>query len=448
MPKVATLLCILFIIGLFFLEKKKADSLRWHNIIPFLWTLILCTRPLGSWLAVHDLDVTDRSYVEGSFIDQVVLATLGLVGLFIYLKRDKAIEIIRDNLWLMIFLMYCLISVSWSDFPITSLKRLTRGIGTILMVLLIASDDDPFESIRRIIRYCAFIAMPLSILVIKYYREIGVYYEAWGPIGYSGITTGKNPLGRLCLIMGLYFVWEVLIKIKENVTLKGYVNRIDAIVNVIMLIMIFWLLERANSATGLACLIGGIAVMFGFIFFEPMRRNIGKSFISVVIVIGVVYLLGIGSDLWSLLTVMLDRDPTLTGRTKIWSISVSLSENILIGAGYDSFWLGRRAIEAAELVGSYFIQAHNGYIDMYLQLGLIGLFVWLITIGSLYRKLMNKKTLNVARTSLPVVYMLVYLVYNISENAMKLYQIFVFVILAVSLAAYTEKKDLRQNMIT
>jgi O-antigen ligase len=69
----------------------------------------------------------------------------------------------------------------------------------------------------------------------------------------------------------------------------------------------------------------------------------------------------------------LGKDPTLTGRTEIWAEVLTLPVSRLVGAGYESFWLGQRLQQVwARFPDMLITEAHNGYLEMYLTLGWVG----------------------------------------------------------------------------
>jgi exopolysaccharide production protein ExoQ len=70
----------------------------------------------------------------------------------------------------------------------------------------------------------------------------------------------------------------------------------------------------------------------------------------------------------------LGRDSTLTDRTLIWTWVLKLVPSKLVGAGYGSFWLGHRLDLMVENVTHTWVpyQAHNGYLDIYANLGWLG----------------------------------------------------------------------------
>jgi len=68
------------------------------------------------------------------------------------------------------------------------------------------------------------------------------------------------------------------------------------------------------------------------------------------------------------------RNPTLTGRTEVWKAILPFAQNPIFGSGYESFWLGDRLVTIGQMINSPGIQeAHNGYLEIYLNLGWIGL---------------------------------------------------------------------------
>ena len=61
--------------------------------------------------------------------------------------------------------------------------------------------------------------------------------------------------------------------------------------------------------------------------------------------------------------------------------------NPIFGTGFESFWLGKRL---EQLQGIFFFipnEAHNGYLEMYLNLGLVGLFIIIAVLMAAYWKI-------------------------------------------------------------
>ena len=84
---------------------------------------------------------------------------------------------------------------------------------------------------------------------------------------------------------------------------------------------------------------------------------------------------------------LLGKDPTLTDRTLLWAELLKVDINPLFGTGFESFWLGERF---RSFTASHWWapnEAHNGYLETYLNLGLVGLF---LLIGTAHRNILER----------------------------------------------------------
>jgi O-antigen ligase len=114
------------------------------------------------------------------------------------------------------------------------------------------------------------------------------------------------------------------------------------------------------------------------------------------------------------------RDPTLTDRTKIWEFLLSMHTNPLVGTGYESFWLGRRLDFFRQNSGLGFLnEAHNGYLEVYLNLGLVGLFLLVGFLIASYRTVCRRFSSSSSLASLALALWTLLLLYNCTEAAFK-----------------------------
>jgi O-antigen ligase len=99
-----------------------------------------------------------------------------------------------------------------------------------------------------------------------------------------------------------------------------------------------------------------------------------------------------GALYYSEILVFLGKDPTLTGRTDIWKLAVvSAMKSPLFGYGYRAFWTGLKGESAfIALMEKWTVPgAHNGFLETWLDLGLIGLGMVLITMVVAFRDAVN-----------------------------------------------------------
>jgi O-antigen ligase len=82
---------------------------------------------------------------------------------------------------------------------------------------------------------------------------------------------------------------------------------------------------------------------------------------------------------------MVGRDTTLTGRTNLWAELLREPINPLLGTGYQSFWPGPRTEYFWAKYSFHPNQAHNGYLETYLNGGFLGvclLVAMIVSAGS------------------------------------------------------------------
>lgn len=381
-PQLAAIICILFIIYLFWNDRKKVDGPSSALWIPFAWMFMAGSRYFTSWLNLGSQMKEVDAYTEGSAVDATIFALLIIAGVFVLLGRkiDWG-QLLSRNKWIWLYLLYCGISAIWSDYPFVLFKRWIKELGNLIMVLVILTENRPYEAVGFILRRLAFLWLPLSVLFIRYYPEMGRVYSQAGDLQITGVAHQKNLLGQLCLISGIYFAWNFLINRKKYFSLLAHSNIIYAI----FAVMIAWLLYISRSATSLVCMIVAV-ILFLISALGAMARKPDRIII-VGIVFGSLFLfLEATLDVSDIIVRLLGRDPDLTTRVPVWQVLKGMVVNPFIGEGYMSFWAGDRLAMIWERLGSTIIQAHNGYLEQYLNLGYIGVaFIVVIILSGLFK---------------------------------------------------------------
>jgi exopolysaccharide production protein ExoQ len=240
------------------------------------------------------------------------------------------------------------------------------------MILVVLSDRSPLDAVRTLLRRVSYILVSLSIVLIKYYRNLAVAYDSWtGGASYDGAATSKNMLGIACLISGLYFFWDTIVRWSER---KSRQTKRIILVNVLFLAMTLWLLHVCNSATSRFCLVLGCLVIVAA-HSKTLKRYPGFLTLPVPLTFLVYVILAFGFGLSGSFANAAGRDATLTGRTEIWGAVLSVHTNPLVGTGYESFWLGPRLemVHQAAGEGEGLNEAHNGFLEAYLNVGIIGI---------------------------------------------------------------------------
>ena len=336
-PALATCLTIGFVVFLFRRDLKEEPDVTRALWLPFWWMIISCSRSATIWFSIFGLPFPGGyALEEGSPIDSLLLGVLILAGLRVLGRRRVTLgEVVRNNVWLTLFLLYCLLAVLWSDYPFVSLKRWIKVIGHPIMALIVLTEPASEAALACLIKRCAYVLLPFSVLFIKYYPEWGRGFDTWTgfPVN-TGITGDKNLLGLDCLIVGYFFVWHWLQVWRWP---KGAVRSWELRLCVLFLVMNSWLLSVANSKTPTVALVVGILIMLFAGLSWVSKRFIGSYlFAASVVILGSEWMFGIYASFLRLL----GRDPTLTDRTLLWNDLLKIEIDPLAGSGFRELLAG------------------------------------------------------------------------------------------------------------
>jgi len=289
--------------------------------------------------------------------------------IFIWRKRVFPIFIKEKLLWVLIAI--ALVSVFWSD-------KLLITIGdnfTLIRVILFGIYFGTRYSLKEQVRLLAWmlgIVTVVSILFILALPSHGVM--GMGRIltqqmiahqgRWQGIFGHKNTLGRNMVLSSLVFL------------LFTPANRKYRWVPWIGFVLSVLLIEGSGSKTSLIIL---LTIILLLILYRTLRwkYQIVIPFLITLILVGGSISTLLVSNAEAILGVF-GRDLTLTGRTDLWmAVLDKIWERPWLGYGYGAFW--SRDGEAAmiwSIIKWEAVNSHNGFLDIWLELGLLGLSVF------------------------------------------------------------------------
>lgn len=415
-PLLALSLWFVLLLALLYFDPARDHKLSAALWVPLIWLVILGSRLPSQWISMNVSGTSLRAMEEGNPLDRVIFLVLILLAIGILISRSFSFSrFVTRNIALICFLSFALLSACWSDFPFVTFKRWIRDFGIYLVTLVVLTDRSPLEAIRTVLRRLAYLLVPLSIVLDKYFVQLSRQYEIWtGTFTYVGVTTSKNMLGLLCLVSGLFFLWDTVTRWPYR--RQRRTKRILAM-NLAFLSMTIWLLHAAQSTTSTVCLaLGGLVILVSQSKFIRRRPGILKTLIPISFCLYLI--LGFVFGMNGSMAQAVGKEPTLTDRTKIWAFLLNMHTNPFIGTGYQSFWLGPRLTWFWSNAGlGHLNEAHNGYLEVYLELGVIGV---ILLVGFLIASLRTISRRLHASPDLAVLGLAVWLAmvfYNISEAA-------------------------------
>lgn len=305
----------------------------------------------------------------------VYAVIIGLVAM----RADKVIRAWPALLMVLGLVLHAYASKYWSiDAETTSRRVLAMGMASVFAVYL----GVVFRGVHlpRLLMWMGLILGIGSLVFVFAFPAIGVHHGDNDGL-WRGLWYEKNQMGGI-MVAGAAASAACLASEQTRHRLMPF----------IALMVTTLLVLATQSKTSLLCLLLAVGLIAGL---WAMRRG-GAAFSVVAIWVGVV-LIATGTYVFitepAVVLKALGKDPSLTGRTDIWvSLMHKVSVHPWTGYGYQAFW-GRESVPAMyvrEETGWPVPSAHNGWIDLLVQLGwpgaiTVGIVVAIGFVGSVFR---------------------------------------------------------------
>jgi exopolysaccharide production protein ExoQ len=391
-------------------------------IIPLIWLFILSTRSVTTWMG----ETTGDSLGDlGSPADRnILMALMGVAILILLRRRAQTLRILAANKWVVALFGYIALSIIWSNFPDISFRRSLRSMGTLVMVLVVLTDARPLTAVKTLLLAGYCLHLPLSLIAIKYFRTIGV---AWSYDGmqeeWTGLALHRNNLGQVVMTGVTFFTWHLLTFRQMRITAA------------VMLVLSAFLLRGSGTSYSTTAIVTSLAGLAVLLTLRGAKNHLvaARRFIFVgVAVLGAVCAIAYGvagaADPGAVETALTaaGRDATLTGRTGLWrDILENAAAHPLIGVGFGAFWVGPIGYDLYPLTNWSNVtpgwrpnEGHNGYLDVYNELGLIGMVLTAIVILVALVRISRQLETNLPVASLRLALLVSILLNNITESSL------------------------------
>ena len=347
------------------------------------------------------------------------LAVAGLVLGRVVARRPLALP----DRWLSGLVVLAAVSTAWSAHPEITARRSLALAGTALVGVLLASTwsfPAVLALLRRVITVAAVASLAIAASPAAHDR---VHVEAL-----RGVFFHRNGLGRA-------MAFGVLV-----VVLQAYLRRRVERADVGLVVVFGSLVVLSRSATGI--LLAGLSLVTPLALALLSRADLRLTLLGtgLLALAGAVALVGFAGVDFQDVTALAGRDASFTGRTTVWAAAAdSIGERPALGHGFAGFWVGgyapaTRIASAAGFPG--ISQGHSGYVDVLLQLGLLGLAVLagslVVTTRRLWARVRDGDDRSAAAMGAVVAFIVVT---NLSESSFQQHSFFMMVLFAVSAAA-------------
>lgn len=296
------------------------------------------------------------------------LRQVGFIALFLGIaaaiaSEKGAMALLDVPLALAAVLLWCWASVAWALEPGVALRRVLFTT----IVTLSATYSVNMLSCRTVLSI--LFAWFTAILLLNW-LAIPMLVQATHQPGeidkallgnWRGIHPHKNEAGAFCALAALVFIDKAR---------RGGSFITAPVLAVLSLAFLFMTASKTSGGLVFVALAAGAVLDIGYR--NPALRAIAFGAVSCGLLLAVI---AFGNQAPELLA-MFDDPSSLTGRVQIWPVLFNYaSGHLLLGSGYGSFWAIGDASPVYES-GAHWLttisHAHNGYLDLLVQTGVVG----------------------------------------------------------------------------
>lgn len=283
-----------------------------------------------------------------------------------FLQIFKNSLLLFNNLFLGFLLLLSLLSTLWSDTPIDALKNNL----VILQVSIFAAHIAQRYSWQKLVSILRWSSTVLSFLSAFYSLTKPSFAINTIKNGWQGVLPHPNRLGILLSLNITLWLFHAMFYPQQRLLAIG------------IALFSLYVRQNTNSATSLIVIIILLVLVACLQILKkmPYRQAFVGVLLCMLVGTSITFIL---LENWNELLESLGKDPTLTGRTKVWPQMIERGlERPIFGHGTHSFWQGWRGEDnpAHGIVadnGWVPPHAHNGFLEIFLEFGLIGLIIFL-----------------------------------------------------------------------
>jgi exopolysaccharide production protein ExoQ len=342
---------------------------------------------------------------DNSLIRAAYFSVYGITLLLLSFRWRKTLQTLRQDYWIFSLVLIAAISFIWSFEKLNTLKDIFTITGSSLFGLYFASRYTLKQQLQ-LMSWTYGIVIVLSFVFAVAIPKLGIMGAAHQG-KWRGVFSHKNGLGQSMVYSFLTFMflsyqhkkYKLLmwIGMSLSVVLLLLSASTSSMFNLFMLVIVFFVLYIVRLPYLVMMPVIALIITAGEAFYLWSINNSGAIFNSV------------------------GKDATLTGRTDLWQLTTDMIwKQPWLGYGFGGFWQGLNGAESGYILRAVTwtpSHPHNGYLQLLLDLGILGLLIF--SIGFLIAMI---RALNLIRSTTsvaalwPIVHMAQLLITSTTET--------------------------------
>lgn len=284
-----------------------------------------------------------------------------------------------------LFIVYSLASVAWSVAAERSIHTVYIMVATSVIAGIFATIYSE-KQILRILYLFTITSAVLSLIVIIVDPTLGIHQDRIWYGAWHGIFGHKNDLGPLMALgnaLSLIFIARSTGKWNFAINIFCY-----------FLTLFLIIMSRCATAVVLWVILNGLSLAY-FAWIKWHSKLQGKNFVYIISLSASILLLGISSLI--AISLLMGKSLNLTGRVPLW---MNLLENVVskrpwFGYGLETLWYFPEFQKWAAVTSGWgneiiVVNGHNGYMDILLYLGIVGLAILCIVLAQGFIRAMRR----------------------------------------------------------
>ena len=351
--------------------------------------------------------ITSRVFSAGNPAElAVTIVVYLLAGILILRSWRSFVRGLRDCKWVLALIGLALTSTLWSADPMFTFRKAVITAGTTAIGIYFGTRFRRDEQVD-ILSFTLTALAAICVLMVVLFPQYGIDHS-YSSSAWRGVFPSKNTLGKAMVLGALAVCISSGKRQKEMLVHSVWVAGFGA------------LIVLSRSAT--AAVVGAVLlviVLIGRVLRFRVTVLIPVAVAALFVVAGLVTVF---ADQRDVLLAALGRDPTLTGRIEIWrAVLVEIGKRPWLGYGFGSFWHGLAGPSMAVVAAVHWItpHSHNGFLDLCLDVGVIGLLTFGIGYVLRFRTAILEYRASRNRAAMwPLAFLIFLLLYNLTETSL------------------------------